>query len=106
MSPMRGVNYLDRHFERHLTEPPNANFDNDVASAIAFVRRKYKDSGTQMWHQPTVEWLTVYLLTELAVTPHVWRQGANALDLESAYEELLQQFVSSTCFVSEKHEYA
>lgn len=91
---MRGVNYLDRHFKRHLAEPQDAIFDNDVASAISFVRQQFKNSGTQKWHRVSVEWLLVHIITEIGVTPHADRQGANAPTLEGAYEDLIQQFVS------------
>lgn len=91
---MRGVNYLDRHFKRHLGEPRDAIFDNDVASAIAFVRQQFKDSGTQKWHRASAEWLLVHLMTEIGATPHVDRQGCNAPTLEGAYQEVIQQFVS------------
>ncbi|KAL8727730.1 MAG: hypothetical protein Q9166_005843 [cf. Caloplaca sp. 2 TL-2023] len=90
LSGMRGVNYLDRNFQRHLKEPGDAIFDNDIASGIAFVRQQF--SGTQNWHRPTVEWLLVHLMTEIGVTPHVDRQGCNAPTLEGAYQEVIQQF--------------
>lgn len=100
---MRGVNYLDRHFKRHLSESGDAIFDNDVASAIAFVRRQFTESGTQTWHRPSVEWLLVHLITEIGATPHIDRQGCNAPTIEGAYQEVIQQFVSLTsviCFSS------
>ncbi|KAL9020061.1 MAG: hypothetical protein Q9185_002675 [Variospora sp. 1 TL-2023] len=92
LSGMRGVNYLDRDFKRHLDEPGDAIFDNDIASAIAFVRQQFKDTGTQNWHRATAEWLLVHLVTEIGVTPHVDRQGCNAPTLEGAYQEVIQQF--------------
>ncbi|KAL8755943.1 MAG: hypothetical protein Q9184_004655 [Pyrenodesmia sp. 2 TL-2023] len=91
-SSMRGINYLDKNFKRHLEEPGDAIFDNDVASAIAFVRKQFEDSGTQKWHRATVEWLLVHLLTEIGITPHGDRQGYNAPTLEGSYQALLQQF--------------
>lgn len=93
-SPMRGVNFLDKNFKRHLEEPGDAIFDNDVASAIAFVRKQFEDSGTQKWHRANVEWLLIHLLTEIGMTPHGDRQGYNAPTLEGAYQAILQQFVS------------
>lgn len=33
LSPMAGINYLDKNFHRHLSEPIDALFDNDDASA-------------------------------------------------------------------------
>lgn len=96
---MRGVNYLDKNFRRHLEEPRDAIFDNDVASAIALVRKQFKDSGTQKWHRATVEWLLVHLLTEIGTTPHGDRQGYTAPTLEGSYQAILQQFVSQALSV-------
>ena len=96
LSPMRGVNYLDRHLQRHMDEPPGAIFKNDVASAVAFVRREFEDKGTLDWQKPTVEWLTVHLITELGITPHVDRQGMNAPTLEGAYQRIIQTLVSQS----------
>ena len=90
---MRGVNYLDRNLQRHLQEPQNAIFDNDVASAIALVRRHFQHSGTRNWHRIEVEWLVAHLMTEIGVTPHADRQGFNAPTLETAYQDVIQQFV-------------
>ena len=95
---MRGVNYLDRNFARHMKEPGDAIFDNDVASSIALVRKQFLDSGTQLWHRPNVEWLLVHLMTEVGVTPHVDRQGCNAPTVEGAYQEVIQEFVSCPRF--------
>ncbi|KAL8784323.1 MAG: hypothetical protein Q9213_004032 [Squamulea squamosa] len=92
LSGMQGVNYLDRNFKRHLAEPRGAIFDNDVASAIAFVRQQFNETGTQTWHRPSVEWLLVHLMTEIGATPHIDRQGCNAPMLEGAYQEVIQQF--------------
>ena len=95
---MRGVNYLDRNFQRHLKEPRDAIFDNDVASVVAFVRQQFEHSGTQDWHRVTVEWLVVHLMTEVGVTPHADRQGCNAPTLQIAYQEVIQQFVSGNLY--------
>ncbi|KAI4183082.1 MAG: hypothetical protein L6R41_005612 [Letrouitia leprolyta] len=89
---MRWVNYLDKNFQRHLNEPGNAIFENDVASVVAFVRQQFQDTGTQKWHRASVEWLLVHLITELGVTPHADRQGQNAPTLDRAYKSILQQF--------------
>ena len=94
LSPMRGVNYIDRNLKRHLQEPRDAIFDNDVASAIAFVRQEFAHTGTQNWHRVTVEWLVVHLMTEIGATPLIDRQGCNAPDLIGAYQELIQDYVS------------
>ncbi|KAL8658515.1 MAG: hypothetical protein Q9202_007534 [Teloschistes flavicans] len=90
LSPMAGVNYIDRHFSRHLEDPISAIFENDDASAIAFALNEFKGQGTKNWHRRSVEWLVVYLLTEIGVTPHPDRQGYNAPSLDAAYQEVVQ----------------
>lgn len=90
LSPMAGVNYLDKNFERHLSEPIDALFDNDDASAVGHVFQAFADQGTNTWHRKTVEWFLVYLITEVGVTPHNFRQGCNAPSFESAYSSVIQ----------------
>lgn len=90
LSPMAGVNYLDKNFSRHLAEPIDAMFDNDDASAIGHVFQAFADQGTSTWHRRTVEWFLVYLLTEVGVTPHNLRQGCNAPGFDSAYSAVIQ----------------
>ena len=87
---MAGVNYLDKNFNRHLSEPLDALFDNDDASAVGHVFQAFADQGTKTWHRKTVEWFLVYLLTEVGVTPHNMRQGFNAPSFESAYSSVIQ----------------
>ena len=90
LSPMAGVNYLDKNFNRHLSEPLDALFDNDDASAVGHVFQAFADQGTKTWHRNTVEWFLVYLITEVGVTPHNFRQGCNAPSFESAYSSVIQ----------------
>jgi len=90
LSPMAGVNYLDKNFKRHLSEPIDAMFDNDDASAIGHAFQAFADQGSSTWHRRTVEWFLVYLLTEVSVTPHNHRQGCNAPSLECAYSSVVQ----------------
>lgn len=90
LSPMAGVNYLDKNFNRHLSEPLDALFDNDDASAVGHVFQAFAEQGTNTWHRKTVEWFLVYLITEVGVTPHNFRQGCNAPSFESAYSSVIQ----------------
>ena len=90
LSPMAGVNYLDKNFNRHLSEPLDALFDNDDASAVGHVFQAFAEQGTNTWHRKTVEWFLVYLITEAGVTPHNFRQGCNAPSFESAYSSVIQ----------------
>ena len=91
LSPMAGVNYLDKNFSRYLSEPIDALFDNDDASAVGHVFQAFADQGTHTWHRKTVEWFLVYLITEVGVTPHNFRQGCNAPAFESAYSSVIQE---------------
>ena len=90
LSPMAGINYLDKNFNKHLSEPIDALFDNDDASAVGHVFQAFADQGTNTWHRKTVEWFLVYLITEVGVTPHNFRQGCNAPAFESAYSSVIQ----------------
>lgn len=90
LSPMAGVNYLDRDFSRHLAEPIDTIFGNDDASAVGHVYEAFAQNGTGSWHRRSVEWFLVYLLTEVGTTPHNFRQGCNAPSFESAYSSVIQ----------------
>ncbi|KAL8772056.1 MAG: hypothetical protein Q9209_002722 [Squamulea sp. 1 TL-2023] len=89
LSPMAGVNYLDQKLSQHLSEPANAIFDNENASAPGYVFSAFADQGTSTWHRRTVEWFLTYLITEVGVTPHAHRQGFNAPDLNLAYQAVI-----------------
>ena len=90
LSPMAGINYLDKHFNKYLTEPTDAIFENDDASAVGHIYQAFAEQGTSTWHRKTVEWFLVYLLSEIAVTPHTMRQGHNAPAMETAYSSVIQ----------------
>ena len=90
LSPMAGINYLDKNFHKHLVEPIDAIFDNDDASAVGHVYQAFAEQGTSTWHRRTVEWFLVYLLTEVGVTPHTLRQGHNAPGMAIAYTSVIQ----------------
>ncbi|KAI4248411.1 MAG: hypothetical protein L6R40_000970 [Gallowayella cf. fulva] len=89
MSPMAGVNFVDQKLHQHLSEPVDAIFDNENASAPGYVFSAFADQGTSTWHRRTVEWFLTYLITEVGVTPHAHRQGFNAPDLNLAYQAVI-----------------
>ncbi|KAL8862290.1 MAG: hypothetical protein Q9178_001299 [Gyalolechia marmorata] len=89
MSSMAGVNLLDQKLSQHLSEPADAIFDNENASAPGYVFSAFADQGTSTWHRRTVEWFLTYLITEVGVTPHTLRQGHNAPDLHHAYQAVI-----------------
>ncbi|KAL9125665.1 MAG: hypothetical protein Q9217_005160 [Psora testacea] len=90
LSPMAGINYLDKNFSKYLAEPIDAMFDNDDASALGHAYQAFARSGTSTWHRRTVEWFLIYLLTEVGVTPHPIRQGHNAPTLDTVYGSVIQ----------------
>lgn len=59
LSPMAGVNYLDKNMSLYLAEPTNGMFDNDDASAVGHIYHKFADQGTSTWHRRTTEWFLV-----------------------------------------------
>ncbi|KAL8812163.1 MAG: hypothetical protein Q9200_001243 [Gallowayella weberi] len=89
LSSMAGVNFLDQKLSQHLSEPADAIFDNENASAPGYVFSAFADQGTSTWHRRTVEWFLTYLITEVGVTPHPQRQGFNAPDLNLAYQAVI-----------------
>ena len=90
LSPMIGINYLDKNFSHYLKEPIESGFDNDDASAVGHCFQAFSTSGTSTWHRRSVEYFLVYLLSEVLTTPHPMRQGFNAPTLDSAYSSVIQ----------------
>ena len=90
LSPMMGCNYVDKNLDRHLSEPLDTVFYNDNASAVGHVFQAFAEHGSSTWHRRTVEWFLVYLLAEVGTTPHNYRQGGNAPNIEMAYSTVIQ----------------
>ena len=90
LSSMNGINYLDRDFSKYLAEPLDASFDNDDASALGHAFHAFAENGTSTWHRRSVEWFLIYLITEVGVTPHAYRQGFNAPTLGGSYSSVIQ----------------
>jgi hypothetical protein len=93
MSPDLGVDYLDKNLGEYLNYPRDRRIESEEASVLGFMWKRFRTSGTHAWHKPTVEWFLVYLLTELAATPHTIRQGRNSVSLISAYQQVVQDLV-------------
>jgi hypothetical protein len=81
------------NFSEYIDNPTDCIFDNEDASALGFMLQLFEGSGTATWHRKTVEWFLVYLITELAVTPHNIRQGCNAVSILNAYQGIVQGLV-------------
>ncbi|KAI9774155.1 MAG: hypothetical protein M1840_005248 [Geoglossum simile] len=90
LSAAAGVDFLDVNFSKYIDNPIDCVFDNEDASALGLMLQLFEGSGTATWHRKTVEWFLVYLITELAVTPHNIRQGCNAVSILNAYQSVVQ----------------
>ncbi|KAI9822397.1 MAG: hypothetical protein M1827_000116 [Pycnora praestabilis] len=90
LGPATGVNYLERRLEKFLQEPPESIFDNKDASALGQVWQTFSKTGTSTWHQDTVEWFLVYLMTEIEATPHTISQGNNAPSIHQGYQVIVK----------------
>ncbi|KAI9844689.1 MAG: hypothetical protein M1837_005431 [Sclerophora amabilis] len=88
LTPMCGVNYLDKDFAEKVKEPPECRIDDESVSALARVWQIFEKTGTSTWPSETVEWFLVYLMTEISVTPHAVSQGFNAPSLHQAYQAI------------------
>ena len=84
---------MDVKFSEYIDNPTDCIFDNEEASALGLMFQLFEGSGTATWHRKTVEWFLVYLITELAVTPHNIRQGCNAVSILNAYQGIVQGLV-------------
>lgn len=58
----------------------------------------FSQEGTDQWYQNTVEWFMIYLITEMAATPHTLSQGYNAPSLPMAYHFIVQDLVRTHRF--------
>ena len=93
MGPPMGVNYLDKNYSKYIQEPMVSLLNIGHASVIASVYEKWAEDGTTYWDKKTVEWFLIYLMTEIACTPHAIRSGNAAPDIALAYHSIVQDLV-------------
>ena len=91
-----GVNYLDKDLSEHIQEPVDSLSENDKASAIAAVFQHFASDGTKYWSRKTVDYLLIFIITEIAATPHSIRDGHSAPDIAIAYQSILHDLVRNT----------
>lgn len=95
MSAARGIDYINHDLLESLEEPPMAlEIDPDV-SVVGHVLERFRHDGMAKWHRRTVEWLAVYLVTEIGSTPHNIRHGRAGCSITNAYLKIVQNLVSS-----------
>ncbi|SPO06039.1 uncharacterized protein DNG_08728 [Cephalotrichum gorgonifer] len=86
-----GVEYLDKDFDKWLGQSKRRREDNEEASVFAFLCKRFEKSGTRDWPQKTVEYFLIYLLTEVAASPHNIRQGRALTRLTVAYKQIVEK---------------
>jgi hypothetical protein len=92
-SPSNGIDFLNKNFAQYLSEPADLHVGNSDASAVAQVFRQFAETGTSTWPRRTVEWLLVYLITEISITPTNLRSGHTVPSIMEAYEKAVHQMV-------------
>ena len=95
LCPAVGIDYLDKDMPEYLSNSSRCFFDNGQASALAHVFQEFQTTGTSTWHRKTVEWLLIYIITEIAATPHTIRKGFNCPSIMDAYEAIVHELVRS-----------
>ncbi|KAB5566742.1 hypothetical protein GE09DRAFT_745718 [Coniochaeta sp. 2T2.1] len=91
MSPAAGVDYLNANLPLYLDMSPEELCQESFASATAQIFLEFSETGTRTWFRKTVEWFLVYLITEVAVTPHNIRQGYSVPSLMDAYDSIVHE---------------
>ena len=90
------LNYLNKDLSKDIQEPVDSLSENDNASAIAVVFKNFAKNGTTYWSRKTVDYLLIFIITEIAATPHSIRDGHSAPDIAIAYQSILQDLVRNT----------
>lgn len=103
MSPAAGVDYLNLNLPHYLELSQNDVTEENFASAIAQVFLEFSETGTDTWFRKNTEWFLVYLMTEVAATPHTIRQGYSVPSLMNAYDSIVHELVIllSLCFITD-----
>ena len=88
-----GIDYLDKDMAKYLGNSTRCLYDNEQISAVAHLFHHFENTGTSTWHQKSVEWLLVYIISEIAGTPHNIRKGFNCPSVMDAYDSIVQELV-------------
>ena len=97
LCPAVGIDYLDKDMPRYLSDSTRCLYDNEQASAVAHIFEQFESTGMSTWHRNSVEWLLIYIMTEIGVTPHNIRKGYNCPSIMDAYDAIVHDLVR-TCF--------
>ncbi|KAL9037012.1 MAG: hypothetical protein Q9214_005882 [Letrouitia sp. 1 TL-2023] len=90
-SAMKGVNCTERSVLHRLDSPPQLQQKDPDASVLEFVRNSlYEGLGSQNWGQNPLEHFLIYLITEIAKTPHNENLGRNRSSIPEAYQLIIR----------------
>jgi len=95
-APCRYLNSYQYYQPEKDAQSEKFDFPNEELSAIAQVYSQFASDGVDRWHDKTVEWLMVYIVTEIASTPHSMRSGYSVATILDAYDFTASKLVSST----------
>jgi hypothetical protein len=84
------VDYIDLDLDEHLRLPSEAQAENENCSILGLLFEMFSGSGTATWYKRNVDWLLIYILTEIAVKPTHVRQGCNAPSILRTYQGIVQ----------------
>ncbi|KAL8875096.1 MAG: hypothetical protein Q9198_006499 [Flavoplaca austrocitrina] len=94
MSPLAGVNYLNKNNLQEIQSRPGTRAANDRPSFIRFFMQKYRQSGTTQWPIKSTEWFVVELLTQLLITPCHSSWSAPVPGIQNAYAPAVRELKS------------
>ncbi|KAL9628878.1 MAG: hypothetical protein Q9204_005599 [Flavoplaca sp. TL-2023a] len=94
MSPLAGVNYLNRSNLQEIQSRPGTRAANDRPSFIRYFMQKYRQTGTTQWPIKSTEWFVVELLTQLLITPCHSSWSAPVPGIQNAYAPAVRELKS------------
>ena len=99
MSAATGVDHLHRDFESHVKETMKDRLENPKSSVIGNRVATLQEHGAKDWHERTVEWFLIYLVSEIGVAPQNMYSGRSAVSLRSALHNTVQDLVSRSTWM-------
>lgn len=86
MSAATGVDQLHKTFDVDIKEPLEHRLLNRDASVVGNMMHWLQDRGAIGWHDTSVEWFMIYLVTEIAIAPTNITSGRAAISVLSALQ--------------------
>lgn len=121
LSPAKGIDYLNRHLPTITKDPKDdvncwrnpelrkeesvdnsepgneraddSEFPSKDLSVVGYIFQEFEFSGTSRWQYKTVEWLIVFLMTEISCTPHSMRSGYSIAAILDVYDTHINKLI-------------